>query len=102
MADKVAKNWKCDACEMPSRTGYESHVFCRCCSEESNQNEFDCRCEFTTDSKDGDDDWHYDRKCLACGGTWRGLHCPHDGFQTPCPHCGVLPVTLRPRGAARG
>lgn len=34
---------------------------------------------------------HYERVCLNCGYTWLGLHCPHDGYQNPCPICEVKP-----------
>lgn len=31
---------------------------------------------------------HYARKCVHCGKAWASLHCPHDGYKNPCPHCG--------------
>lgn len=49
----------------------------------------DCDCEFTPYDNDPDEDsWHYKRRCYHCGETWYSLHCPHDGFQNPCPACG--------------
>ena len=53
-----------------------------------NAESFDCDCEF--DFPEGDS-WHYWRICKACGFRWGGLHCPHDGYQNPCPSCGVRP-----------
>lgn len=35
--------------------------------------------------------WHYKRTCLFCGNQWAGLHCPHDGYQNPCPKCNEVP-----------
>jgi len=35
--------------------------------------------------------YHYQRECPDCGNVWYGLHCPHDGVQTPCPNCGNYP-----------
>ena len=55
---------------------------------EQNVESFDCDCEF--DFPEGDS-WHYWRTCKACGFRWGGLHCPHDGYQNPCPSCGVHP-----------
>jgi len=55
---------------------------------EENVESFDCDCEF--DFPEGDS-WHYWRTCKACGFRWGGLHCPHDGYQNPCPSCGVRP-----------
>ncbi len=52
-----------------------------------------CDCEFTVDPEDPEDDWHFDRTCQSCGKQWRGLHCPHDGYQNPCPWCGVMPLS---------
>jgi len=37
---------------------------------------------------------HYNRTCTGCGHNWWGLHCPHDGYQNPCPNCGKLPKTI--------
>lgn len=51
----------------------------------------DCDCELTGDAEDPEPT-HYDRVCEFCGKTWRGLHCPHDGYQNPCPHCGQRPL----------
>jgi len=53
-----------------------------------------CNCELTVDPDDPEDDWHYDRVCEFCGAKWRGLHCPHDGVQNPCPGCGKRPTGL--------
>ena len=50
-----------------------------------------CNCEFDPNSGDDGESWHYLRECLACGATWHGLHCPHDGVQNPCPRCGKRP-----------
>jgi hypothetical protein len=38
--------------------------------------------------------WHYKRKCEKCGGRWFGLHCIHDGYQNPCPHCNTVPMPV--------
>lgn len=38
-----------------------------------------------------EDMWHYKRICKNCGKEWDGLHCPHDGYQNACPHCGYIP-----------
>ena len=38
--------------------------------------------------------WHYKRTCEYCGHTWGGLHCPHDGYQNPCPVCGKRPIPI--------
>lgn len=35
---------------------------------------------------------HYERVCLMCGAVWLGLHCPHDGYQNPCPKCDTKPA----------
>ena len=61
-----------------------------------------CVCEFTPDPTDPDNDdgpgsWHYLRRCQFCRYTWRGLHCPHDGYQNPCPKCGKRPATVPER-----
>lgn len=37
---------------------------------------------------------HYHRTCLNCGKNWWGLHCPHDGYQNPCPQCNETPEPL--------
>jgi len=51
-----------------------------------------CGCEF--DPRYAEGKWpsvHYHRVCSKCGHEWAGLHCPHDGYQNPCPACGVRP-----------
>ena len=58
-----------------------------------------CNCEFVAKYEDDDGDnchepWHYKRTCSSCGKWWYGLHCPHDGYQNPCPHCGTRPATV--------
>ena len=55
-----------------------------------------CECEFDPDCDEGDGypSWHFLRTCLNCGMKWHGLHCPHDGYQNPCPVCGVRPETV--------
>lgn len=62
-----------------------------------------CECEFDPSfaDEDGGESWHYKRSCTRCGMTWAALHCPHDGIQNPCPHCGVLPMTLQQVEMAR-
>lgn len=40
---------------------------------------------------------HYLRRCARCGYEWFGLHCPHDGYQNPCPKCGKRPETVSER-----
>lgn len=37
---------------------------------------------------------HYHRTCQNCGKNWWGLHCPHDGYQNPCPECESMPVVV--------
>ena len=63
-----------------------------------------CDCEFQVDpdnpDEDGEKPWHYRRVCLSCGGVWWGLHCPHDGYQNPCPSCGVRPETVHCAGTS--
>lgn len=39
--------------------------------------------------------WHFLRTCPMCGYQWGGLHCPHDGFQNPCPNCGEWPEVVQ-------
>ena len=39
--------------------------------------------------------WHYKRTCEYCGYVWGGLHCPHDGYQNPCPNCGKRPTVIK-------
>ncbi len=41
-----------------------------------------------------DELWHYKRTCNFCGHIWGGLHCPHDGYQNPCPVCGKRPTVV--------
>lgn len=58
-----------------------------------------CDCVFTPDPEDEDENtpetaWHYLRRCAGCQYTWYGLHCPHDGFQNPCPQCKLRPATV--------
>lgn len=40
---------------------------------------------------------HYQRVCLYCGYSWLGLHCPHDGYQNPCPACDKRPTQVIPK-----
>ncbi len=55
-----------------------------------------CACEPDADPEEpGETKTHYLRICAACGTKWEGLHCPHDGFQNPCPGCGRRPIVLR-------
>jgi len=58
----------------------------------------DCQCEFTPYDDYYPDpnnlSWHFRRKCLYCGYIWYGLHCPHDGFQNPCPRCKIKPTPV--------
>ena len=49
-----------------------------------------------------EDNWHFRRTCLFCGRQWRGLHCPHDGYQNPCPHCGKRPDAVVEGSHAEG
>lgn len=55
-----------------------------------------CTCEFHPDynEADGYPSWHFKRTCLHCGFVWAGLHCRHDGYQNPCPQCGVRPTPV--------
>jgi hypothetical protein len=53
-----------------------------------------CACEFDTDPEEPEDTWHFRRTCEACGTVWYGLHCPHDGYQNPCPGCGLRPAVV--------
>jgi len=42
------------------------------------------------------DEWtHFYRVCTSCGHGWWGLHCPHDGYQNPCPNCHQRPDTVK-------
>lgn len=38
-----------------------------------------CDCEFTPygldDADDGEESWHYLRRCAKCNATWYSLHC---------------------------
>ena len=58
-----------------------------------------CECEFDPryDEDDGGpgEAWHFHRVCPSCGCEWAALHCPHDGYQNPCPRCGLLPPPSR-------
>ena len=45
-----------------------------------------------------DSQTHYERVCLICGYSWLGLHCPHDGYQNPCPRCDKKPKTIKNKG----
>lgn len=38
---------------------------------------------------------HYERVCTNCGQVWWGLHCPHDGYQNPCPNCDKKPTSVQ-------
>ena len=38
--------------------------------------------------------WHFKRTCEYCGYQWGGLHCPHDGYQNPCPECKKRPTVI--------
>ena len=38
---------------------------------------------------------HYKRTCEFCGHVWGGLHCPHDGWQNPCPNCNKRPTVKK-------
>lgn len=38
--------------------------------------------------------WHFKRTCEFCGYVWAGLHCPHDGYQNPCPKCKRRPTPV--------
>ena len=42
-----------------------------------------------------EDDCYYDRTCEHCGHQWEGLHSPEDGYQNPCPDCGVRPTPVK-------
>jgi hypothetical protein len=37
---------------------------------------------------------HFHRTCQNCGKNWWGLHCPHDGYQNPCPECKTKPTAV--------
>ena len=57
-----------------------------------------CACEFTPypagSEDEGEESWHYLRRCQACRHLWYGVHCPHDGVQNPCPKCGAVPAVI--------
>ena len=55
----------------------------------------ECACVFSEyDDEDfGEESWHFKRRC-KCGHTWYGLHCPHDGYQNPCPECSAVPNVI--------
>ena len=57
-------------------------------------------CSFHVDPDDPEENtpettWHYLRTCVGCGTSWHGLHCIHDGYQNPCPGCGVRPTPMK-------
>lgn len=55
----------------------------------------ECACEFTHDPAEPDEEsFNYLRRFPLCKGVWWGLHCPHDGFQNPCPNCGTVPMSI--------
>ncbi len=48
----------------------------------------DCDCEFDKYEDEPDEEpLHYLRTCIYCGEEWDSLHCPHSGYQNPCPEC---------------
>ncbi len=48
----------------------------------------DCDCEFDKYEDEPDEEpLHYLRTCIYCGEEWYSLHCPHSGYQNPCPEC---------------
>jgi hypothetical protein len=47
------------------------------------------------DDEDDESAWHFWRTCKSCGKKWAGLHCPHDGYQNPCPWCREMPASRR-------
>lgn len=49
-------------------------------------------CEMDAPELDGGESWHFIRMCESCGREWHGLHCLCDGYQNPCPWCGVRPT----------
>lgn len=54
-----------------------------------------CNCEFSPEfDEPGQPSVWYKRTCEFCGATWAGLHCPHDGYQNPCPECGKRPTVV--------
>lgn len=54
------------------------------------------------DDADEEELWHFRRTCSNCGYVWGGLHCPHEGYQNPCPQCETFPEVVRepPDGCA--
>jgi len=50
-----------------------------------------CDCEPEVDEP-SEEATHFKRTCKSCGANWWGLHCPHDGYQNPCPECKALPM----------
>ncbi len=54
-----------------------------------------CDCDFDPYPDERDEEsWHYLRTCEHCAHQWFGLHCVHDGYQNPCPKCGVRPTPV--------
>lgn len=53
-----------------------------------------CECKFDPYIPPDEESCHYYRTCEYCGESWWGLHCPHDGYQNPCPHCKKRPTTV--------
>lgn len=53
-----------------------------------------CECEFDPYDNSDEESWHYLRTCEYCDCQWYGLHCPHDGYQNPCPDCGKCPTVV--------
>jgi hypothetical protein len=58
-----------------------------------------CKCRFSPIPGDNSevsrrDAWHYLRVCSHCEKAWWGIHCKHDGVQTPCPHCTLTTVPV--------
>ena len=73
---------RCDNCDRFIDTDFDSEHF-----EE---------CQAVSNLKrDIEDYTHYHRTCQNCGKNWWGLHCPHDGYQNPCPECEFKPKPLR-------
>ena len=62
--------------------------------EKARASEGECVCEFDFAEGDGEESWHYTRECDNCGNIWAGLHCIHDGYQNPCPACGIRPTPI--------
>lgn len=53
-----------------------------------------CDCEFDPYSDSDDKSYHFKRICKNCKFEWYGLHCPHDGYQNPCPKCKIKPIVI--------